>query len=171
MLVPVELARIAISENSQTQVIWLKEKDGPRSFPILIGIFEAWAIERHVRGKPFLRPLTHDLLVSVLKVLKGKLKQIVITDIQESTFYAKLIIERDGESFEIDSRPSDAIAIATQVESPIFVEEHVLQAVATPEGMQKNIGFNPDVQPEDLNFEEPGDGESDIDYEQDLDEE
>jgi len=169
MIVPVELARIAISENSQTQVIWLKEKNGTRSFPILIGIFEAWAIERHVKGKSFLRPLTHDLLAGVLTGLKAKLKHIVINDIKDGTFYARLVIEHNGEIVNIDSRPSDAIALATQVKSPIFVEEKVLQSVAAPEGMQASPGFNPDIQKETWAFDEPEDFEDTDDEEEEED--
>ncbi len=126
MLVAVEMTRIAISESSQTQVVWLTEKDGSRSFPILIGVFEAWAIERYLKKQSFVRPLTHDLMAGLITALKGDLKRIVITDIRDGTFYAKLVIERDGELIEVDSRPSDSIALATCLVAPIFVEENVL---------------------------------------------
>ncbi len=135
MLVPVDLARIAISENSQTQVVWLKEKDGPRSFPIIIGIFEAWAIERYLKGQSFVRPLTHDLLVGILAALKGELKKIVITDIKDGTFFAKLVIENGDGVVEVDSRPSDALALAMRLHAPIFAEEHVILSALQPEGL------------------------------------
>ena len=135
MLVPVDLTRIAISENSQTQVVWLKEKDGPRGFPIIIGIFEAWAIERYLKGQSFVRPLTHDLLVGILAALKGELQKIVITDIKEGTFYAKLVIENGGGLVEVDARPSDALALATRLKAPIFAEEHVIRDALKPESI------------------------------------
>jgi hypothetical protein len=179
MIVPVELSRIAISENSHTHVIWLKEKDGQRTFPILIGVFEALAIERHLRKETFPRPLTHDLLAHVISTLHGKLDRVVVSDIKNSTFFAKLIITQNSHTFEIDSRPSDAIALATQMNAPIFVEEQVFGTVCTPEGLLGTIEFkmpsaeereDADV-PEDWQIDTEQVDESEGDMEEEIGEE
>lgn len=129
MDLPVELSRIIISETSPQQVIFLKEKGGQRSFPILIGVHEALAIDRRLMGRPVARPLTHDLLAQVIDVMGGKLEKIVIHDLRDGTFIAKLVIQRDGEAIEVDSRPSDAIALGSAFDTPIFVAEHVFEQV------------------------------------------
>lgn len=129
-MIKVELARIMISETSDHQIIVLKESQGQRSFPIVIGLHEAWAIDRAVKGIPTPRPLTHDLITNVIERLGAGLSQIVINDLRNNTFYAKLMVLRDDKGVvEIDSRPSDAIAIAMQRKTPIFVEEKVLDEV------------------------------------------
>ena len=131
MPVQMELSRIIISDINDHQVIYLKELDGDRQFPILIGIFEASSIDRRVKNYPAPRPLTHDLLVDIIGQLDGELDSIVITDLQEHTYFAKLRIRRDGELIEIDSRRSDAIAVAVTCEPhlPIYVAEQVLEEV------------------------------------------
>jgi len=129
MDVPVELSRIVITETSPQQIIVLKEKDGERSFPIVIGIIEAMAIDRRLKGMTMPRPMTHDLLASVIERMGGRLERIVINDLRDHTFYATLFIERDGETVEVDSRPSDAIALGTAFDTPIFVADHVLEDV------------------------------------------
>lgn len=129
MELPVELFRIVITETSPQQVIFLKEKGGDRSFPIVIGIHEAVAINRRLEGRPGPRPLTHDLLALVIEAMGGRLERIVINDLRDSTFIAKLVIQRDGEAIEVDSRPSDAIALGSAFNTPIFVAEHVFEQV------------------------------------------
>ncbi len=128
-MVQMELSRIMISETSDHQIVVLKEKEGQRSFPIVIGLHEAWAIDRAVKGIPTPRPLTHDLIHNVIDGLGAGLKQILINDLRNNTFYARLILQRDGDAIEIDSRPSDAIALAMQRSTPIFVAEKVLDEV------------------------------------------
>ena len=130
MEVRMELARVVISETSDQQVIVLREKDGNRSFPIIIGIFEAVAIDRRLKGIPIPRPLTHDLLESVIVQMGGTLEKIVVNDLRDNTFYATLHIGRDGEDIEVDCRPSDAIALAVRVSCPVYVEDSVLEKVA-----------------------------------------
>jgi hypothetical protein len=146
-MIEVELARILIAETRDGQIIVLKEKDGSRAFPIVIGYFEAAAIDRHVKEIPTPRPLTHDLLSSVIKAFGGKLDHIVINDLRDNTFFARLIIKVGGETLDVDSRPSDAIALAVQSGCPVFVEEHVLNEVATtlPAG---DFGIIPEIQAE-----------------------
>lgn len=129
MPVQMELSRIIISEINDQQVIYLKEIDGTRQFPIMIGIFEATSIHRRVKEFVPPRPLTHDLIVSIVERLGGELDSVIINDLKEGTYFANLRIKMDGELISIDARPSDAIAIAVtnQPHLPIYVEEHVLE--------------------------------------------
>ena len=131
MPVPMELSRIIISEINDQQVIYLKEIDGDRSFPILIGIFEATSIDRRVKGFDSPRPLTHDLVVNVVENLGGELQDVVINELREHTYFARLRVRHEGELVEIDSRPSDAIAVAVTCRPPlpIYVAEEVLNDV------------------------------------------
>jgi bifunctional DNase/RNase len=121
-----ELRRIIISEVDEHQVIVLKEVDGERSFPIVIGIFEATSIHRRVTGIQSPRPLTHDLINAVVDQLGGEIQDIIISDLEEHTYYAKLRVRKEGELIEIDCRPSDAIALAVTAKVPIYVNEQVL---------------------------------------------
>ena len=135
-MVQMELSKIMISETNDHQIIILKEKDGQRSFPIVIGLHEAWAIDRAVKEIPTPRPLTHDLLYNVITGLNANLMRIIINDLKNNTFFAKLVLQRNSESVEIDSRPSDAIALAMQKrDTPIFVEEKVLDEVCKWNGL------------------------------------
>ncbi len=126
MVVRMELSRIFIREMTDMQIIELTEVDGDRTFPIVIGLPEAFAIERRLKGIEIPRPQTHDLLSSVIGQLGGQLKEIIVTDLVDGTFYARLVIEQDGECVEIDSRPSDAIALGVAENVPIYVDEEVL---------------------------------------------
>ena len=129
MPVHMELKRIIISEVHDQQVIMLKEVEGDRSFPIVIGIFEATSIDRRVKKLPSPRPLPHDLLANVIENLGGELRDIFISELRDHTYYAKLRIRLDGENIEVDSRPSDAIALAVTANVPIYVAEDVLEEV------------------------------------------
>ncbi|UCD76305.1 MAG: bifunctional nuclease family protein [Phycisphaerales bacterium] len=126
------------------QIIELSEIDGDRTFPIVIGLPEAFAIERRLKGIEIPRPQTHDLLASVIEHLGGELREIVINDLTGGTFFAKLIIDRDGEEIEVDSRPSDAIALGVAQGVPIFVAEHVLEQTEADEDLGEGYGFDPD---------------------------
>lgn len=142
MAVQMELSRILIRELNDYQIIELREVNGKapdpdaegqdgsgRSFPIVIGLPEAQAIERRLKGITIKRPQTHDLLASVVEKLGGALQSITITDLTEHTFFATLDIKRaDGEVVHVDSRPSDAIALGIAGGVPIYVEEHVLES-------------------------------------------
>ena len=129
MPVQMALSRIIISEINYQQVIYLKEIDGERTFPILIGIFEATSIDRRVKEFQSPRPLTHDLLVNTVEQLGAELDSVVISELREHTYYAKLRVRQEGGLVEIDSRPSDAIAVAVTCEPPlpIYVAEEVLE--------------------------------------------
>jgi uncharacterized protein len=126
-----ELARIIISELNDQQVIYLREVDGERMFPILIGLFEATSIDRRVKQEYPQRPLTHDLLKSTVEALGGKLQDVVVSELREHTYYAKLRVQQNSELIEIDSRPSDAIALAVHYDPPvpIYVDQDVLEQV------------------------------------------
>ncbi len=129
-LIEMDLVRIRIDERRGEQVIVLKEKDGKRLLPIVIGIIEASAIKMKVKGFNSPRPLTHDLLNNIIKRLKGRLDKVVVERLEEGIFYAKVIIGReDGEVIEIDARPSDSIALALRAEVPIFAEDSLLRQV------------------------------------------
>ncbi|MCI0680926.1 MAG: bifunctional nuclease family protein [Gemmataceae bacterium] len=125
--VQMELKRIIINEIHDQQVIMLREVDGDRSFPIVIGIFEATSIDRRVKGVTSPRPLTHDLIAGVIDELGGDFQDVYISELREHTYYAKLRIKKDGELTEIDCRPSDAIALAVTAKVPIYVAEDVLE--------------------------------------------
>ena len=125
MEVEVELSRIIINETSDQQVIVLKERNGTRAFPIVIGIVEIFAIDRRLKGIKPPRPMTHDLLANVIDGLGARVERIVIDDLRNHTFYAKIHLGIDGRSVQIDSRPSDALALCAALEAPIFVAEHV----------------------------------------------
>ncbi len=131
MLVQMELARIMISEVSDQQVIYLRQVDGERMLPILIGLFEATSIDRRVKKEYPQRPLTHDLLKATVEALGGEIEAIVINDLREHTYFAKLLIRQGGNLVEVDSRPSDAVALAVHYgpHLPIYVDSSVLDQV------------------------------------------
>lgn len=145
MAVRMELARILIRELNDYQIIELREtredtgsgddtETPARSFPIVIGLPEAQAIERRLKGIQIKRPQTHDLLAMVIKQLGGILESITINDLSEHTFFATLNVRKsDGELINIDSRPSDAIALGVANDVPIYVAEHVLDAATKDE--------------------------------------
>jgi bifunctional DNase/RNase len=126
MPIQMELRRIIISELDDHQIVILKEVDGERNFPIVIGIFEATSIDRRVKGLPSPRPLTHDLIISVVEQMGGEIQDIIISDLKEHTYFAKLRVRKEGELTEVDCRPSDAIAVAVASRVPIYVNEDVL---------------------------------------------
>ena len=130
MLVECRLSRIVFRENSDQQYVYLEEKGGGRSFPIVIGLFEAAEIHRKVRGEQALRPLTHDLLRSAMENLGGKLRCIEVSDLRDNTFFANLVVDQEGRTVRIDCRPSDAIALAVAYRAPIAVAEKVLAAAS-----------------------------------------
>jgi bifunctional DNase/RNase len=129
MDIEVELSKIIINEASDQQVIVLKEHHGSRSFPIVIGIVEVFAIDRRLKGIQPPRPMTHDLLDSIITSLGARVERIVINDLRNHTFYARIVLSMDGRVVEVDSRPSDAIALGAASGAPIFVAEHVFDKI------------------------------------------
>lgn len=127
-MVSVALYKIIMHENKHDQIIILKEKEGERQIPIIIGVAEAAAIKMKVSNIRPPRPLTHDLLKNVIEKMGAQLEKVVINKLEGSTFYARLIVKKnDGKTVDIDARPSDSIAIALRLDAPIFVEEEVFQ--------------------------------------------
>lgn len=124
------LAKVVMSESRDHQVIVLKEKDGSRRFPIIIGFFEVFAIHRFIHNEIPPRPLTHELVGNILRSLDAGIEKVVVNDLKDMTFHAKIVLSQNGRNVEVDSRPSDAIALAVQTGASIFVEEHVLEEAA-----------------------------------------
>jgi uncharacterized protein len=131
MPVPMELSRIIISEVNDQQVIYLREIGGDRTFPILIGIFEATSIDRRVKGYASPRPLTHDLICNIVASLGAEFQDVIVTELRDGTYYARLRVRNGSELIEIDARPSDAIAVAVTCDPPlpIYVNDKVLSDV------------------------------------------
>jgi len=127
MEIEVELSRIIINESSDQQVVVLKERNGLRSFPIVIGMPEILAIDRRGKGFELPRPMTHDLLGSVIEKMGGKLEKVVINDLNNHTFYAQLYIKTASGEVVVDSRPSDALALSAGLAVPVFVDEQVFE--------------------------------------------
>jgi len=126
-VVEMELHRILISETSDQQYIFLKEKDGERTIPIVIGFYEAQAIDRFVKEEALPRPMTHDLFSHVIEALGARVEKIEVTNLKDSTFFAVVhLVTSDDRRVEIDARPSDAIALALRAGAPIFVTHEVL---------------------------------------------
>ena len=127
-----QLSRVIVSEINDQQAIYLKEIDGGREFPILIGEFEASIINRRLLEEPPHRPLTHDLLRDLMTVLSAEPTEVVITEIRDHTYYAELKINHGGQEIVLDCRPSDAIALAVHYSPalPIYVSEDVLNEVS-----------------------------------------
>ena len=117
---------ISVSPMNYQRVVILKEKDSARYLPIWIGPAEADAIAVKLQDLSVPRPLTHDLLRTVIDTLGGSVNHILVSDLHNDTFYAKIVIEVNGDTKEIDSRPSDAMALAVRAQVPIFAEESVM---------------------------------------------
>ncbi len=129
-MIEVSVQSLAFDKTSNTPVVILKDLESDRVLPIWIGPGEASAIAMHIGGVAVQRPLTHDLLLSVLGGLGGTLQRVIITRVQNSTYFAELIIDRDGEVISVDARPSDSIAIALRAQARIFADEALLESVA-----------------------------------------
>jgi hypothetical protein len=135
-MVDVHLSRIVISDGADRQHIFLSEFNGPRGFPIVIGNNEAAEIERVVKGQEFERPMTHQLVHSVIESLAAELKRCDIIDLRKNTFFAQLVLQsKKGDTIAVvDARPSDAIALALRARCGIRVAESVLEQVRTDQG-------------------------------------
>jgi hypothetical protein len=127
VLVEVRVQSLGLDRSTNTPVVILQELSGERVLPIWIGPGEASAIAMHLAEMEFARPLTHDLLVSVLRGLGGKVQKVIITRVEKSTYYAELIVQRNGQVFSVDARPSDSIAVALRVDARIFADDTLLE--------------------------------------------
>lgn len=134
---------IRLSLMNYQRVVILREKDSDRYLPIWIGPAEADAIAVRLQDVSVARPLTHDLLRSMIEQLGGRVAYIVVNDLSNDTFFARIVLEVNGEAMEVDSRPSDAIALAVRVEAPIFAEDTVLDragVILDEEGQPHEVG-------------------------------
>ena len=120
-------------------IIVLRDQEGQKVLPIWVGVFEANAIALQIENVQTPRPMTHDLLKSVLDNLHAVVERIVVSDLKENTFYATIYVRVDGEKIPIDARPSDAIALALRTGSPIFVEESVILNAKTVESTRETM--------------------------------
>jgi bifunctional DNase/RNase len=133
-MIEVTIDSIRVSLLSQNRIVVLKEEHSDRFLPIWIGPFEADAITLQLQGMEAPRPLTHDLLKSVIETLGAEVLHIVINSLERNTYFARIVLDMNGETMEIDSRPSDAIALAVRVSVPIYIAEEVMdQAGMMPE--------------------------------------
>ncbi len=129
-MIEMEFFELRLDETGSDQLIILKEKMGNRMMPILIGYYEAQSIHLALNDIQIQRPLTHDLAVNIVHSLDAKMEKVVVNDLRDSTFFALIHFSTTNGPKEVDSRPSDAIALAVRTHTPIFVEPHVLEQVA-----------------------------------------
>lgn len=129
-MIEVNVESLAFDSNSRSPVVILKDADSDRVLPIWIGPGEASAIAMYLGGMDFQRPLTHDLAVLIVGGLGGTLQRVLITRVENSTYFAEIIIDKDGQMISIDARPSDSIALALRAEASIFADEALLGPAA-----------------------------------------
>lgn len=127
-MIEVRVQSLGIDQASKSPVVILQEADGERVLPIWIGPAEASAIAMELAGMKVARPLTHDLIVSLIRGLGGTLSRVLITRVQENTYYAEMMIQRGDEMFSFDARPSDSIAIALRMQARVFASEELLNS-------------------------------------------
>ena len=151
-----EITGVRVELPTNQPIVLLKERGGERYLPIWIGAAEAAAIALSLQGVVTPRPMTHDLMQSILEDLQVSVQRIVVTELRDSTFFASIQLQRNGDSYEITSRPSDAIALAVRMATPIFAEEGVLEeaSILIPgdedEEVEKFREFLNNVSPEDF---------------------
>lgn len=135
-MVEMELIRIVMNEKKGEQMVVLKEKQGKRTLPIVIGIPEASAIKLKISGIRTPRPMTHDLLKNMIEQLGGRLEKVIIDKLEQGTFFAKLVLRNGkGKDIIVDARPSDSIALALRMDCSIFAAEELLEQVRTSENL------------------------------------
>ena len=131
MQIEMTIKGLMVDPITNTPIVILRDKDGDRVLPIWVGIFEANAIALQIENVTTPRPMTHDLLRNVIQDLKASVDRIVVSDVQDNTYYAMVYLALNGETLAIDARPSDAIALALRTRSPIYVEERVVDHART----------------------------------------
>ena len=143
MEVEMKIRGLLMDPVTNMPIVILKDNSGDAVLPIWVGIYEANAIALEIEKVTTPRPMTHDLIKNVLAGLDARVHKVVVTELKEDTFYAVIWMERDGKIISVDSRPSDALALALRVDCPIFVEEEVLKtskkAAATPESTSEEL--------------------------------
>jgi bifunctional DNase/RNase len=139
MQIEMTIKGLMIDPITNMPIIILRDQDGQRVLPIWVGVFEANAIALQIENVQTPRPMTHDLLKNVIDDLRAHVERIVVCELKENTFYARIHMSVDGRSVEVDARPSDAIALALRTRSPIFVEEAVIQSARSVESSKENM--------------------------------
>jgi bifunctional DNase/RNase len=150
-MIEVIIDSIRVSLMSQHRIVILKDNNSDRYLPIWIGPCEADAITIELQEMPPQRPLTHDLLKSMIRELGGRVVQILINDLRNDVYYARIVIDLDGKQIEVDSRPSDAIALAVRAKAPIFVADTVMEraAIQPEEDVEREVRGRPEEVDED----------------------
>jgi bifunctional DNase/RNase len=159
VLVEVRVQSLGLDRTNNNPVVILQEEEGDRVLPIWIGPGEASAIAMQLADWSFSRPLTHDLLVSVLGGLGGTLERVIITEVVENTYFAELIIQRNGGVISVDARPSDSIAVALRMKAKIFAEEKLLERATVEISEEESVSLEPEV---------PGEGDASEPKSEDL---
>jgi hypothetical protein len=134
MWLEMKVKGLALDPTSNLPILILRDEEEKRSLPIWVGVNEANAIALELEKIATPRPMTHDLIRNILEALKAKVLKVVVTDLRENTFFAVIQLKLGATEVSVDSRPSDAIALALRVGAPIFVEEEVILKAKTPEG-------------------------------------
>jgi uncharacterized protein len=147
-MLEIRVQSLGLDQVSKTPVVILQEVDGERMLPIWIGPGEASAIAMELAGMKFARPLTHDLAASLIRGLGGLLQRVIISKVEENTYYAEMVVQRDGEMISIDARPSDSIAIALRLQARIFTSEDLLSAGGVQVEAADETDFEPPSEPE-----------------------
>ena len=136
MQIEMNIKGLMIDPITNMPIIILRDQEGQRVLPIWVGVFEANAIALQIENVQTPRPMTHDLLKNIIDDLSARVERIVVTELRENTFYALIHLRTNGHAIEVDARPSDAIALALRTQSPIFVEEAVIQNARSVETSQ-----------------------------------
>jgi hypothetical protein len=131
MQIEMTIKGLMVDPITNTPIVILRDKDGDRVLPIWVGIFEANAIALQIENVTTPRPMTHDLLRNIIQDLSASVDRIVVSDVQDTTYYAVVYLTRNGETLAIDARPSDAIALALRTRAPIYAEDTVIEHART----------------------------------------
>ncbi len=144
-LVEVKVQSLGLDRTTNTPVVILQERDGERVLPIWIGPGEASAIAMQLASWSFSRPLTHDLIVAVVGGLGGSLERVVITRVEGNTYYAELVLRRNGEVISVDARPSDSIAVALRMNARIFADDRLLERASVEISEEESVSLDPEA--------------------------
>ena len=139
MLKAVKISSLNMDPVTNSPIVILKEIEGEETLPIWIGLLEATAIASEIEGVKFSRPMTHDLLKNVMEKMDIQVKKVEICDLKDNTYYAFIHLTKNGKTLTIDSRPSDAIALALRTEAPIFVSDEVLEKSKNMEAAKESV--------------------------------
>ncbi|MDZ4675427.1 MAG: bifunctional nuclease family protein [Gemmatimonadota bacterium] len=161
-MIAVRVAQVGLDPATNSPVVLLREEDGDRVLPILIGPAEAGAIAMELQGLRPQRPMTHDLVKRLILGLGGELRRVLIADLREDTYFAELELVREGEVIRVDARPSDGIAVALRFQAPIFLAEALLEGRSPaandpppPDGAELLRTYLENLDPQDLGRFQP----------------